>query len=63
MKGIIMRLKIVILSIFLAVTLVVAGCNNEGPAEKAGEKIDETVQDVGEAVEDAGDEIEDAADK
>jgi len=56
-----MRLKIFILSIFLAFTLVVAGCNNEGPAEKAGEKIDETVEDVGDAVEDAGDEIEDAA--
>ena len=56
-----MRLKILILSIFLAVTLAVAGCNNDGPAEKAGEKIDETVEDVGDAVEDAGDEIEDAA--
>ena len=55
-----MKLKILILSIFFAFTLVVAGCNNEGPAENAGEKIDETVEDVGDAVEDAGDKIQDA---
>jgi predicted small secreted protein len=56
-----MKLKILILSIFFAFTLVVAGCNNEGPAEKAGKKVDETIEDVGDAVKDAGDEIQDAA--
>jgi hypothetical protein len=31
------------------------GCDNEGPAEEAGEAIDEAAEDVGDAVEDATD--------
>ena len=30
------------------------GCGNEGPAEKAGKKLDNAVEDVKEKVEDAG---------
>jgi len=58
-----MKLKTFIMSIFIVFTLVVTGCDNEGPAEKAGEKIDETVEEVGDTVEDAGDEIQDATQK
>jgi len=39
-----------------------AGCE-KGPAEKAGEKIDNAAKKVGEKVEDAGDKIKDAAKK
>lgn len=38
------------------------GCESEGPAEKAGKKIDQTIEEVADSVEDAGDKIEDAAD-
>ena len=59
--------------VFLAVAGV--GCSNEeGPAEKAGKSIDQTLQQAGEAVEgakeeaaemleEAGDKVEEAGDK
>lgn len=34
----------------------------QGPAEKAGEKVDRAIEDAGDAVEDAGDEVEEAVD-
>jgi hypothetical protein len=37
----------------------VSGCEREGPAERAGEAIDEAIEDAGEAIEDAGEAIED----
>lgn len=41
-----------------------SGCpEQDGPAERTGEKIDEAGEKAGEAMEEAGDEIEDAADK
>jgi len=45
-----------------AVTACLLGCNAEGPAERAGETIDEAADDLGDAAEEAGDEIEDAVD-
>lgn len=36
-------------------TLALTGCEDKGPAEKAGESIDEAVQDTKRAVEDAAD--------
>lgn len=47
---------------------LLTGCeSNDGPAEKAGEKIDNAVETTGEkidnAVEETGEEIEDAGDK
>ena len=38
------------------------GCEEKGPMEKAGESIDEAVDDAGDAVEDAADDVEDATD-
>ncbi|MBL38527.1 MAG: hypothetical protein CMP07_08965 [Xanthomonadales bacterium] len=38
------------------------GCEEQGPAEEAGEEIDEAVEDAGDAVEDAADEIEEETD-
>lgn len=44
---------------FLAVG---TGCEQEGPAEKAGKQIDQTIEEAGDAIEDAGDKIEDSVD-
>jgi hypothetical protein len=46
---------------------LLAACDNDGPAEEMGEKIDNTVEDAGDAIDDAaddaGDAIEDSADE
>jgi hypothetical protein len=47
----------------LAVALGTAGCEQKGPAEKAGEKIDHAVATAGSAVKDTGDKMKDAFDK
>ncbi len=44
-------LSIVVLSFGLATT----GCDNDGPLENAGEKVDDAVEDAGDAVKDATD--------
>lgn len=45
----------------------ISACENEGPAEKAGERVDEAIEETGdtmeEAAEEAGDELEEAADR
>lgn len=46
-----------IMSILL---VVLSGCQKQGPAEKAGESIDEATETLGENIEDAGDAIQDA---
>ena len=43
------------LLVTLTLALSLAGCNNDGPLEEAGEKIDDAVEDAGDAVEDAVD--------
>ena len=40
-----------------------AGCERDGPAERAGEKLDEAGKDVKQGVENAADKVEDSADK
>ncbi|MFW6099101.1 MAG: hypothetical protein ACOC79_01230 [Thermodesulfobacteriota bacterium] len=37
-------------------------CEDKGPMEKAGEKVDETVEEAGDKVEKAGDKAEEATD-
>lgn len=39
-----------------------AGCEREGPFERAGEDVDEVVDDAGDEMEEVGDEIDDAID-
>ena len=53
----------------IAVLLMLAGCEKEGPLERAAEEIDEAVEDVraggettGNKIDDAVDEVRDAAD-
>ncbi|MFA4918474.1 MAG: hypothetical protein WC581_04395 [Thermodesulfovibrionales bacterium] len=61
-------LKNIILVIFSCMIIVsFTACKKEGPAERAGKKIDETVQKTGEKIkesaEKAGDKIEEAGEK
>jgi len=44
-------------------SLFVLACEEKGPAEKAGEEIDDKAEDVKDKLEDAGDKIEDKLDK
>jgi len=47
--------------IIIATLLALAGCQREGPAEKAGRQIDEAGKAAARSVEKAGDSIRDAA--
>lgn len=42
--------------------LAAPGCEEEGPAERAGESLDEGIDDAGDALDDAGDDLDDAVD-
>ena len=44
-----------------SLVLGLAGCDNKGPAEEAGEKLDNAVESVKEAGETAADKVTDAA--
>lgn len=58
-----MELKnlIMAMTLALAVPFFIVGCdNNDGPMEKAGEKMDNAVEKTGEAIEDAGDKVKDS---
>lgn len=52
-------LSIMIVSLSL---LTFVACESEGPAERAGEKVDEAIEDTGDALEEAGEEVEEATD-
>ncbi len=43
----------------LTLSLVAVGCDREGPAEKAGEKLDRGVEKTGDSLERAGDRTRD----
>ena len=45
------------LAIFFALA---TGCEEQGPMEKAGEQIDETIEKAGEKIEEGGEEIQEA---
>lgn len=54
------------LVIVLAIALLgigVAACEKEGPAEKAGEKIDQTLEDAKDKAKDMGNRVEDAVEE
>ena len=50
-------LRFIFASLF---AVAVMACEEEGPAERAGEEIDETIEEAGEAVEEVGDNIREA---
>ncbi|WP_081138794.1 hypothetical protein [Halomonas sp. BC2] len=48
----------------LFIALMVGGlaaCDNQGPAEEAGESIDDSIESAGESLEEMGESIEDSA--
>jgi t-SNARE complex subunit (syntaxin) len=55
-----MRYLLPILALILSTAL--AACEKEGPAEKAGKKIDETVEQIGEKSSDMADKMDEAVD-
>jgi len=52
-----MNLKYLVLVLSVALGFAFASCENKGPAEKAGEKIDKVVEKAGEKAEEAGDKV------
>ncbi len=60
-----MKARNAMIALMMALGLTVAGCADEdkGPAEEAGEQIDETVEAAGEAVDEAVDEAGDEIDE
>jgi hypothetical protein len=50
------------LIIALLATLGLFACTPDGPAERAGETLDDAADNIGDAARDVGDEIEDFAD-
>ena len=52
-------LSILPVVILMLIGAAMTGCEaNEGPAEQAGEEIDNAVENAGEAIEEAGDQLE-----
>jgi len=58
------NLKHLLVILLLAATIGVGvtGCEADGPAEEAGERIDNMAEDAQEEMEDAADDVEDAVD-
>jgi len=49
-----------VLPIFILLLTFMTGCDNQGPAERAGEKVDEVFENARESGKDLGNAIEDA---
>lgn len=45
-----------------AFALTLAGCEREGPAERAGKSLDNAAEQAGDKIEQAGDKVQDAVD-
>lgn len=52
-----------ITAVLLVVASMLGACEREGPAERAGERIDESAERAGDRIEDAGDRLEDQTDR
>ncbi|MFV3074259.1 hypothetical protein [Niveispirillum fermenti] len=55
--------RFALVTFLAAAPLALAACDNKGPAERAGEKIDDAAERAGDQLEDAGDKIEDRLDR
>jgi hypothetical protein len=58
MKKFVQSVSTALMMIVLVVGL--SGCTKEGPAEKAGKKIDKTIEKAADQIEKAGDKVQDA---
>ncbi|GJL57774.1 MAG: hypothetical protein NPIRA03_06310 [Nitrospirales bacterium] len=54
--------RMLLLVCFTGSLFFVVGCEQEGPAERAGERVDESMENTGERIEQAGENIQDSAD-
>lgn len=52
--------QLLLLSLLGLGTLALQSCEREGPAERAGEQLDDAARDAGDAARDLGNRIEDA---
>ena len=50
-----MLMRHLVLLAALGLPLALAACDNEGPMERAGETVDEAVEDAGDAIEERTD--------
>jgi hypothetical protein len=55
--------KIAVVAVVIIFVLAFVACEQEGPAEKAGERIDEAVEEAGNEIEEAGDAVEEKAEE
>lgn len=55
--------KGVSLPLIALLLVLMAGCEQQGPAERAGEKIDDATEELREDAKDAGNKIEDACEE
>ena len=46
--------------IMIVLIIGLSGCKKEGPMERAGKKVDQTVEKAGEQIEKAGESVQDA---
>lgn len=58
-----MNLQRLLLACAAALALFLAACEKEGPAERAGEKIDEAAEKAADSAEDAADRVEEAVER
>ncbi len=49
-------------ALIIGVLFAATGCEQQGPAEEAGENIDEAVEDTAEELEEAADDVRDETD-
>ncbi len=47
-------------AVCIAFVISIAGCEQEGPAEKAGKEIDQAAEKAGDELEEAGEDIEES---
>ncbi|QBQ55712.1 hypothetical protein [Nitrosococcus wardiae] len=57
-----MKTKLAIMTLLLAGSAWLSGCEQEGPAEQAGENIDEATEEAGERMEESGERMQERVD-
>jgi hypothetical protein len=53
--------KLMLMFCFTGFLFLGVGCEQEGPAEQAGENVDKSMQKTGENIEETGEKIQDSA--
>ena len=53
-------MRVFLAALVAATALGATACEQKGPAERAGEKIDKAAETTGDAIKDAGDKVKDA---